>query len=105
MRHNPESGRPDATIQLPARLDIAAAGRLRDWYLGLSCDAVLDASAVDVVTTPALQVMMAGRDWLRDRGFGVRIDGPTSDFLASLTVLGTSLARLSHHRTDMGRAL
>ncbi|WP_220749389.1 STAS domain-containing protein [Jannaschia pagri] len=80
---------------LPPRVDIASAGDVRTWFLDLTTDARLDASSVEVVTTPGLQVLMAGRDHLNRQSLRLTIDAPSAAFLSCLQALGTPLVRLT----------
>lgn len=84
----------DGVIVLPDRMDIAAAGILRDTVLGETRDLVLDAAGVSVVTSPALQVLMATRDHQHANDKSVAISNPSSGFVASIRILGVSLSRL-----------
>lgn len=83
-----------AAFVLAPRQDLGAAPELRDWLLARRGDAVLDASAVEVVTTPVLQVLLAGGDHLRQRGWRLRVDRPSPAFRGCLAELGTDVARL-----------
>jgi len=84
----------DAVIALPKRLEMTTAGALRDEVLEIKGNLVLDASAVSVVTTPGVQVLMAIRDHQALRGHQVRVESPTRDFLSCITILGAPLSRL-----------
>ncbi|WP_371153919.1 STAS domain-containing protein [Jannaschia sp. 2305UL9-9] len=96
MHSTPDTKGPVTAMDLPSRLDITTAGALRDWFLACQTDGRLNGALVEVVTTPALQVLMAGRDHLRDAGHALSIDAPSAAFLGCLSTLGTDLSRLSH---------
>lgn len=84
----------DGAIVLPARMDIAAAGVLRDAVLARTRDLVLDASDVTLLTSPALQVLMAARDHQREGNRTIRIVDPSPGFASSIAMLGVPLDRL-----------
>lgn len=84
----------DGIIVLPARVDIAAAGTLRERILSGSGDLVLDAGAVNLVATPAVQVLMAARDHQQAQGHALRITHMSTGFRACLATLGVTTARL-----------
>ncbi|MGB3556258.1 MAG: STAS domain-containing protein [Jannaschia sp.] len=96
MPDRPETDPSARARRLPARADISAAGPLREWFLSADGNVELDASGVEVLTTPVLQVLMAGRDWMRDADREVRIAGPSPAFLDCMRILGTDLDRLTH---------
>ncbi|WP_218156111.1 STAS domain-containing protein [Jannaschia rubra] len=81
-------------IALPERLDIAAAATLRKVLLGCDGDIVLDARNVRLLTTPCLQVLMAGRDRQRTLGRGLTVANPSPAFSSCATTLGVTLDRL-----------
>lgn len=84
----------DGVIVLPERLDIAAAGDLRARVLGGTGDLVLDARAVNLIATPALQVLMAARDHQSARGKALDITHMSDGFRNCLKTLGVPPARL-----------
>lgn len=84
----------NGTIALPDRFDIGAAPRLRQALLSASGDVSLDASRVTIVTTPALQVLMAARDHLSGQGRALSIDAPSPCFLACIETLGVPMKRI-----------
>lgn len=81
-------------IALPERLDLCAAGRLRDQFLSITGDIELDASAVTVATTPAFQVLMAARDRQAASGHALRVAQASEAFRACALTLGLPLSRL-----------
>ena len=81
-------------IVLPARSDTPVAVALRDRILAAEGDVTLDARAVSVLTTPVLQVLMAGRDHLAGRGRALAIVAPSDGFEASLRTLGVPFDRV-----------
>lgn len=85
--------RGDAIV-LPDRLDIGAAQRLREACLAAPADIAIDAGAVTVATTPALQVLMAARDHQRARGQALRFVRVSPGFAACAATLGVPLARM-----------
>ncbi|UWQ16747.1 STAS domain-containing protein [Jannaschia sp. M317] len=91
----PQEAEP-LVLRLPARLDISEAAALRRWYLDITGDAILDASGVDVLTTPCLQVMMSGRDHLAKTGHSLRITGASAAFMGCLSTLGVAAGRLTN---------
>lgn len=91
--------RRDGATILPERMDIAAARLLRDTVLSDTADLVLDARAVCVVTTPALQVLMAVRDHQQINDRTVAIEAPSTGFIDSIRMLGVSMERLQTRGT------
>ncbi|MEL6587104.1 MAG: STAS domain-containing protein [Pseudomonadota bacterium] len=83
------------TTSLPGRLDLTNAAALRDLFLEADGPLALDASDVEVVTTAGLQVLMAGRDWMADQGFDLRVVGATPPFRSCLKDLGADLTRIT----------
>ncbi len=86
--------RADGVFTLKERLDIAGAEALRDAILGADGDLTVDAGSVSLLTTPGLQVLMAGRDHLAAKGHALRIAPVSSGFHACLRTLGVPLERL-----------
>ncbi|MEM9796617.1 MAG: STAS domain-containing protein [Pseudomonadota bacterium] len=84
----------DGRLRLPPRLDMQRAPALRDWFLAREDDTVLDASDVEVLTTPALQVLMAARDHLQSHGHGLTLQNPSDALCGCLQMLGVPLQRL-----------
>lgn len=84
----------DGLMVLPERMDISAAKKLRDAVLAETGDLVLDARAVALVTTPALQVLMAVRDHQAANDRSVIIQAPSLGFTDAIRMLGTTLDRL-----------
>ena len=85
----------DAGLTLAPRQDIGAARRLRDWFLAQDGDVRIDATAVEVVTTPAVQVLIAGSDLIRRKGGKFEVDRPSAAFTRCLADLGCTLGRLT----------
>ncbi|CUH40535.1 hypothetical protein JSE7799_03269 [Jannaschia seosinensis] len=83
-----------ARIPLPKRFDMIAAETLRADVTGRTGDIILTADAVSVLTTPALQLLMALRDRQAARGDALYIGTPSDAFLACIRTLGVSLDRL-----------
>ena len=79
---------------LPGRLDLAAAVALRSDFVDHAGDLILDASDVSLITTPALQLLMALRDRQAARGDELRIASPSDEFLACIRTLGVRLNRI-----------
>lgn len=86
--------RVDGVFILKERLDIAGAEALRDALLSAKGDVRVDAGSVSLLTTPGLQVLMAGRDHQAARGHALRISPVSAGFLACLRTLGVPLERL-----------
>lgn len=84
----------DGATALPERMDIAAARLLRDAVLARTADHVFDARDVSIVTTPALQVLMAIRDHQLGNDRQISITAPSTGFIQSIRTLGISLDRL-----------
>lgn len=89
-----ELSQEDGVILLPERMDIIAAGLLRTTILAEACDLVLDASEVAMMTTPAIQVVMAARDHQQEQGNSLRIEAPSPGFTAAAKTLGVPLDRM-----------
>ena len=86
---------PDAVLTLAPRQDLGTAGRLRDWFLAQQGDAAIDATDVEIVTTPAVQVLIAGSDMIRRKGGTFDVRGASAAFRACRSDLGCTLARLT----------
>lgn len=77
-------------LALPVILDITLAQELRGHLLErLGAGAVImDASAVDRVSTPCIQVLLAAGRSAAESGTPFRIAGPSEAFAAALADLG-----------------
>ena len=84
----------DGAIVLPGRVDIASARVLRDVILEAEGDVYLDASEVSLLTTPGLQVLMAGHDHLARAGRTMTLRAPSAEMRACARVLGVALDRI-----------
>lgn len=100
MTEPPERHATDApggeVILLMPKMDLTYAPSLRDRLVDVTGDCTLDASAVEVVTSPVLQVLMAAGDRARARGSRLAIRNPSQAFIACLTILGVTIARIEH---------
>ena len=81
-------------VVLPARVDLVAAKSLHEALLGAQGDVGLDAQDVTILSTPALQVIMAGRDHFAAGGRQLRIAAPSDAFLSCLRTLGVPFERI-----------
>ena len=79
-------------IALPPRVDLSASIDLRDRLLSGSGDVAIDASAVNILTTPGLQVLLAAKPYLAADSRAMVIDAPSTEFLACLSDFGTDLS-------------
>jgi anti-anti-sigma regulatory factor len=79
---------------LPRRLDVTGAADLRAWFLERRDPAVLDAAAVEVVTTSGLQVLLSAREHMRALGVSLTLHAPSDAFLSCLATLGCDPGRL-----------
>lgn len=86
--------RTDGLFILKERLDISGAEALRAVILAADGDLTIDAGAVSIVTTPGLQVLMAGRDHLAAKGHALHLSPVSAGFRACLQTLGVPLDRL-----------
>lgn len=84
----------DGVFILKERLDIAGAEALRAAILAADGDLTVDAGSVHLLTTPGLQVLMAGRDHQAARGHALRVEPVSAGFRACLRTLGVPLERL-----------
>lgn len=84
----------DGVIVLPARIDMSVAGALRDTILSTPGDIALDAGSVNLIATPAVQVLMAARDHQRAQGKTLQITNMSDGFYSSLATLGITADRL-----------
>ncbi|PWJ15859.1 STAS domain-containing protein [Jannaschia seohaensis] len=92
----------DTALTLAPRQDLGSARRLRDWFLAQSGDVTVDATAVEIVTTPALQVLLAGTDHVRSQGGSVEIRCPSAAFTRCLADLGCTVDRLTKGAQPVG---
>lgn len=76
---------------LPAVLDISAAAdfyqNLQHWC-GSSATVVLDASTIERITTPCIQILLSANNSLKKSGGGLKIIGASDAFLAACRDLG-----------------
>jgi anti-anti-sigma regulatory factor len=91
------------TVSLPAKATLAAAPAIRDALLAAEGDVTVDASAVKVLTTPVLQLLIAASARARDGGRRFAIEGCSDAALACLAELGTDPARIAT-AADLGEA-
>lgn len=82
----------ETVIALPARVDLPASIALRDQLLSSSSDVTCDASAVTMLTTPGLQVLLAAKPHFASESRVFRIETPSAEFLSCLTDFGTDLS-------------
>lgn len=82
-------------LQLPACLDIAAAGPLAQSLLAMrGSDATLDASAVERLGAQCVQVLLsAQRTWQADK-LELHVTNPSAEFLDGIRLLGIPQADL-----------
>ena len=81
-----------AIIQLPAVLDLNAAGPLAHELSGIrGRDVQLDGSAVRRLGAQCLQVLVAARTAWQSDGHGFSVVSPSDDFTAGAAVLGAPL--------------
>ncbi|PVZ47848.1 STAS domain-containing protein [Thalassobacter stenotrophicus] len=83
-----------SVIALPARVDLSASIDLRDRLLSGSSDVTIDASSVNILTTPGLQVLLAAKPHLAADSRALTIDAPSAEFLSCLTSFGTDLSAI-----------
>ena len=81
-------------IALPARVDLSASIDLRDRLLSSSSDVTIDASGVNILTTPGLQVLLAAKPHLAADSRVLTIDAPSAEFLTCLADFGTALSAI-----------
>lgn len=86
--------RTNGPFILKERLDISGAEALRAVILAADGDLTIDAGAVSIVTTPGLQVLMAGRDHQASKGHALHLRPVSDGFRACLRTLGVPLDRL-----------
>ena len=89
-----ERTRTKGAFVLRERLDIAGAEALRDAILTADGDLTVDAGAVALLTTPGLQVLMAGRDHMAAQGHALQVAPVSQGFRACLRTLGIPLDRI-----------
>lgn len=82
----------DATpAVLPATLDLTAAEALREQLLDACSrpgDVPVDAAAVDTITSPCIQVLLAASRSLTDQGRRMIVTDPSPSFDAAFADLG-----------------
>ena len=105
-RPSPTSDDPTQveTVRLPPRLDLAATGALHARLSAATGDCMLDASAVELLTTPALQVLMAAGDRARARSTTLALRTPSPAFTECLTLLGVADGRIRYDPAERGGA-
>ena len=81
-------------VVLPARVDLVAAKSLHATLLDADGDVGLDARDVTMLSTPALQVILAGRDHFAAGGRELRIAAPSDGFISCVRTLGVPLERI-----------
>ena len=86
---------PQAPFRLPPRSDLAAAPALHVHLLAARGDVALDLSAVEVLTTPVAQVLLAAGDQLRRGGGSLALDRPSGAALRCLSELGLDPGRIT----------
>lgn len=83
---------PETELNLPPVMDLMAAPLLHEQILDRvkqgSGDLVLSAVAVERVTTPCVQVLLAAAKSLDEAGAQLKIIKPTEAFLDAMKVLG-----------------
>lgn len=85
---------------LPALLDLAAAGRLADALRGIHGPVLLDGTAVERAGVAAIQVMLSAQGSAVAAGFGLMVDAPSAALAAALRTMGADGALL---RAPAGR--
>lgn len=81
-------------IALPSRVDLGASIALRDQLLSTSSDVTIDAAAVNILSTPGLQVLLAAKAHLAADKRSLKVDTPSPEFIACLTDFGTNIDNL-----------
>jgi anti-anti-sigma regulatory factor len=87
-------------LALPAVADLVQAGPLKvqlEHYLAAGAGVRVDASAVQRISSPCLQVLVAGvTGFTKAGGPSLTISNPSAEFLETVTALGlTDALRLS----------
>jgi anti-anti-sigma factor len=85
------SARPCTTVQLPAHLDIAAAGELKQTLsasLLTAGELVLDAAAVEHADCAGMQLLFAFRHAADQQGHKLRWANPSARLKAAAALLG-----------------
>ncbi len=83
----------DNTVLLPNILNLSISEDLRETFvqhLIADTDLILDASAVDTITTPCMQVIVAAGKSLEDSGKALSILNSSPAFTAAINDLGLS---------------
>ena len=90
------------TIELPHVLDIVAAPLLLESFLSRRRKSLsVGAGQVQRLGAQCLQILMAARaTWSAD-GFALEYRDPSSEFIASLELLGSSISKLSFDAENM----
>ena len=86
------SDAPVDVFKLPAQVDIASAAQVCN-EVKSSCmgnDIAFDASAVDRITTPGVQLLIAASSAAKNRGGALHISNPTKEFSNIVSDLGFS---------------
>ncbi len=82
---------PENTVPLPNILNLSIAEDLRETFVQqmiADTDLVLDASAVDTITTPCMQVIVAAGKSLEENGNALSILNSSPAFAAAIDDLG-----------------
>jgi len=90
MSDEPQSGQP---LRLASRLDVVAAEELHAQVLKRVSDddpLSIDARDVELVDTPAIQVLLAAAAHQLDRGARFLVINPSTAFAEAMTLLGLS---------------
>lgn len=91
--HDPDGA--TARVAMPDSLDLRSCERFHADLVELRGNVVLDASAVERVTSCGLQLLLAFRARQVDRGHAVSFADPSDAFVDCVTVLGSAVADLS----------
>jgi len=78
-------------VELPARFDLREVRGVLDDLRAADGPVTFDAARVEVMTSPALQVLLAAA---RDPSCDMRIRAPSASFLDCLDLLGVAPAEL-----------
>ena len=80
-------------IDLACDLDLSVAGELKDQLLDAvhgDSDLVVDASSVERLTTPCVQILIAAARSLTEQGSGLVLKSPSEPFVSAFSDLGLS---------------
>lgn len=91
-------------LELPPILDLIAAPALLEAFTIRRGRALLvDAGRVQRLGAQCLQVLLAARAAWAEDGMALRLANPSEEFIATLALLGASLAALTHDAQSDGK--